>query len=197
MARINLLPWRESQRKNRAKTFYMTLGFSTVLAASIVFYINLYINSLIENQMQRNKYLQGQIAILDKQIRKIEDLKKEKDKLLAHIEMIHQLQMSRPQIVRILDEIVRTLPSGIYLENIKRQDHVEVLDGVAESNARISLFMRNLDASPIFQNSRLEIIEKKGKDRSIGRRFTLIADENKLSSDKEGIVVDRLKTNGI
>lgn len=196
MACINLLPWRESQRKNRAKLFYVALGFSTVLAASIVFYINLCITVLIENQMQRNKYLQGQIAILDKQIRKIEDLEEEKDKLLARMEMIHQLQMSRPQIVRILDGIVRTLPSGIYLENMKRQGHVEVLNGVAESNARISLFMRNLDASPIFQDSRLEIIEKKGKDRDIARKFTLITDEHKLSADKEGTIADRLKTNG-
>jgi type IV pilus assembly protein PilN len=178
MARINLLPWRESQRKKREKNFYLALALSVALAASIIFYINLYISDLIESQTQRNEYLQEQIAILDKHIHTIKNLEKEKEKLLARMKIIQQLQNSRPQIVHVFDEMVRTLPSGIYLESMKRQGHRNVLNGVAESNARVSIFMRNLDASLVFQDPRLEVIEKMGKDKSVVRKFTLLVDES-------------------
>lgn len=178
MARINLLPWRESQRKKREKIFYLALALSVAMTANIISYINLYISDLVENQKQRNKYLQEQITILDKQINKIKDLEKEKEKLLARMEIIQKLQTSRPQIVRIFDKIAQTIPSGIYLESIKRQGHISVLNGVAESNARVSIFMRNLDASLVFQDLKLEVIEKTGKNQGIVRKFTLLLDEN-------------------
>jgi type IV pilus assembly protein PilN len=178
MARINLLPWREAQRKKRKRIFYLALVLSMVLTTSIVFYINLYISNLVENQKQRNKYLQEQITILDKQINKIKDLEKEKEKLLARMEIIQKLQTSRPQIVQIFNEIAQTLPSGIYLESIKRQGHMSVLNGVAESNARVSIFMRNLDASLVFQDLKLEVIEKTEKNKSIARKFALLLNEN-------------------
>jgi type IV pilus assembly protein PilN len=178
MARINLLPWRESQRKKREKIFYLALALSVAMTANIISYINLYISDLVENQKQRNKYLQEQITILDKQINKIKDLEKEKEKLLGRMEIIQKLQTSRPQIVRIFDKIAQTIPSGIYLESIKRQGHISVLNGVAESNARVSIFMRNLDASLVFQDLKLEVIEKTGKNQGIVRKFTLLLDEN-------------------
>ncbi|QBQ53872.1 PilN domain-containing protein [Nitrosococcus wardiae] len=182
MARINLLPWREAQRKEREKQFYLALGFGAVLAASIVFYINSYINGLIDNQTQRNKFLQDQIAIVDKQIHKIKDLEKEKEKLLARMEIIQKLQASRPQIVHLFDEIVRMLPNGIHLENIKRQGHTNILHGVAESNARVSVFMRNLDSSPVFQDPRLDVIERTGNNQRAVRNFTLRVHENHTNS---------------
>jgi type IV pilus assembly protein PilN len=178
MARINLLPWRESQRKKRKKNFYLASGLSAALATAIVLYINLYIGAPIKNQTQRNKYLQEQIAILDKQIQKIKNLEKEKEKLLARMKIIEQLQTSRPQIVHVFDEMVRALPSGIYLESMKRQGRMEVLNGVAESNARVSIFMRNLDSSLVFEDPRLEVVQKIGKDRGVVRKFTLLVDES-------------------
>jgi type IV pilus assembly protein PilN len=189
MARINLLPWRESQRKKREKNFYLALALSVALTTSIVFYINLYISDLIENQNQRNKYLQEQITILDKQIHKIKNLEEGKEKLLARMEIIQKLQTSRPQIVHIFDEIARTLPSGIYLESMKRQGHMNVLNGVAESNARVSIFMRNLDASLVFQDLRLEVIEKTGNNQSIVRKFTLLVNESQspATGSKDGM----------
>ncbi|ADE16902.1 Fimbrial assembly family protein [Nitrosococcus halophilus Nc 4] len=185
MARINLLPWREAQRKEREKQFYLVLAFGAVLAASIVFYVNSYINGLIDNQIQRNQYLQDQIAIVDKQIHKIKNLEKEKKKLLARMEIIQKLQASRPQIVHLFDEIVRTLPNGIHLESIKRQGHTNMLHGVAESNARVSVFMRNLDASPAFENPRLDVIERRGDNQRAVRNFTLRVHENKQSANSQ------------
>ncbi|KFI23802.1 PilN domain-containing protein [Nitrosococcus oceani] len=183
MVRINLLPWREAQRKEREKRFHLALGLATVLAAGTVFYINSYINGLIENQIQRNKYLQDQIAIVDKKIRKIKNLEKEKKKLLARMEIIQQLQSSRPQIVHVFDKIVRALPDGIYLESIKRQEHTNMLNGVATSNARVSVLMRNLDASPVFRNPRLDVIQRTGNKQRSVRKFTLRVDENPQLSD--------------
>lgn len=186
MARINLLPWREAQRKEREKQFYLILGFGAALAAAIVLYINSHVNSLIENQTQRNKYLQEQIAIVDKQIHKIKNLEEEKAKLLARMEIIQKLQASRPQIVRLFDEIVRALPNGIYLESIKRQGHTNMLHGVAESNARVSVFMRNLDASLVFQDPRLDVIERTGKAQRTVRKFALHVHENLQSDEDKG-----------
>lgn len=157
-----------------------------VLAAGTVFYINLYVDGLIENQIQRNKYLQGQIAVVDKQILEIKDLEKEKNKLLARMNIIQQLQSSRPQIVHIFDKIVRALPDGIYLESIKRQRHTNILKGVAASNAHVSVLMRNLDASLIFKNPRLDVIARTGNKKRSVRKFTLRVDENtQLSDSKE------------
>lgn len=160
MTRINLLPWRELQRKRREKIFYAALALSTLLMVGVLLLINSHISALMENQKRRNQYLQEQITILDKQINKIKDLEKEKDKLLMRMDIIQKLQASRPQIVHIFDELVRTVPSGVYLESIKRQNHINTLHGVAESETQISTFMRNLEDSVVFQSPKLEIIEK-------------------------------------
>ncbi len=188
MARINLLPWREARRKEREKQFFLILGLSAILAVGVVVYINSYVDSLSQYQTQRNHYLQQQIAIVDKQIHQIKDLERQKNDLLARMEIIQQLQASRPQIVHLFDELTRVLPMGMYIEDLKRQGHTDVLSGVAESNARISAFMRNLDASPVFENPRLDVIEKIGRERRTIRTFILRVDESQRSQvDREKI----------
>lgn len=178
MARINLLPWRESRRKERERQFYLILGLSASLTVVAVVYINSYVDSLNQYQTQRNSYLQQQIAIVNKQIHQIKDLEKQKNNLLARMKIIHQLQASRPQIVHLFDEWVRVLPAGVYIEDLKRRGHTEVLSGIAESNAHISALMRNLEASPVFQNPRLDVIEKIGKEQRAIRKFILRVDES-------------------
>lgn len=183
MARINLLPWRETQRKEREKKFHLALGLSAGLTIGAVLYINTYINGLIEYQTQRNNYLQQQITIVDAQIRQIKDLEKQKEDLLARMKIIQRLQASRPQIVRIFDELARALPDGVHIDNLSRKDHVETLRGVAESNARISVLMRNLETSDVFQNPRLDVIERTGRARRDVRAFTLRVDESQRSEN--------------
>lgn len=186
MVRINLLPWRETRRKEREKQFYLALGLGASLAVGAVICINLYIDSLIEHQTQRNSYLQQQIAIVDAQIHQIRNLEKQKENLLARMKVIQRLQSSRPQIVRVFDEFTRVLPDGIHIKILERKGHAEVLSGVAESNARISVFMRNLDTSPVFQNPRLDVIERTGGGQGAVRTFTLRVDESQPSENNKG-----------
>jgi type IV pilus assembly protein PilN len=185
MTRINLLPWRETRRREREKQFYFALGVGASLTVGIVFYINSHINYLLENQIQRNNYLQRQITLVEKEISEIKDLERQKENLLARMGVIQQLQASRPQIVYLFDEMARILPEGVHLESLRRQRQTSVINGIAESNARISVFMRNLDTSPVFQDPRLDIIERSGKERGGGRNFTLHVDEIPLSGKSE------------
>jgi type IV pilus assembly protein PilN len=185
MTRINLLPWRETRRREREKQFYFALGVGASLTVGIVFYINSHINYLLENQIQRNNYLQRQITLVEKEISEIKDLERQKENLLARMGVIQQLQASRPQIVYLFDEMARILPEGVHLESLRRQRQTSVINGIAESNARISVFMRNLDTSPVFQDPRLDIIERTGKERGGGRNFTLHVDEIPLSGKSE------------
>jgi type IV pilus assembly protein PilN len=140
---------------------------------------------LLENQIQRNNYLQRQITLVEKEISEIKDLERQKENLLARMGVIQQLQASRPQIVYLFDEMTRILPEGVHLESLRRQRQTSVINGIAESNARISVFMRNLDTSPVFQDPRLDIIERSGKERGGGRNFTLHVDEIPLSGKSE------------
>lgn len=168
MTRINLLPWREMRRKERRRQFASVALGAAVLMCAIVLYVHLHINGLIDNQNARNAYLEGQIKKVDEQIKEIKNLESEREKLLARMNIIQQLQSNRPQIVHLFDAMVTTLPDGVYLKTIKQNGRSIVIDGVAQSNARVSAFMRNLDASEWLTKPRLDVIkatETKNGDR--------------------------------
>lgn len=182
MARINLLPWREERRKERQKQFLMMLGGVAIFSALGVFIVHLTILGMIDDQAARNGYLQREIATLDKQIKEIQELEKEKARLLARMRVIQDLQANRPVAVHLFDEIVKTLPDGVYYEDIARKDRVLTLKGWAESNARISTLMRNLDASDWLTNAQLNIIETKQQEQAQpeNRNFMLQISQKKL-----------------
>lgn len=159
MSRINLLPWRETLRKERRQRFFTSMGITAGAAAGVVVAIHLYVGSLIEAQDRRNNFLKSEIAQVEKKIMAIRELEKEKQKLLARMEIIQQLQTQRPEIVHIFDELPRRLPEGIYLTGVEQRSRNLLISGVAQSNARISAFMRQLDASPWFTSPHLEVIE--------------------------------------
>jgi len=159
MSRINLLPWRETLRKERRQRFFTSMGITAGAAAGVVVVIHLYVGSLIEAQDRRNNFLKSEIAQVEKKIMAIRELEKEKQKLLARMEIIQQLQTQRPEIVHIFDELPRRLPEGIYLTGVEQRSRNLLISGVAQSNARISAFMRQLDASPWFTSPHLEVIE--------------------------------------
>lgn len=173
MARINLLPWRTERRKQRQREFYGMLGLSAALAVLVSWSIVSYYSAEIEGQGARNAYLQQQIQQVDAQIKEIEALDQKRAKLLARKEVIEQLQAGRSQMVHLFDELVRTIPDGVRLTSIQQAGNLLTLEGRAQSNARVSSYMRNIEASGWMTNPEPVIIEARGDDRNLPFAFTL------------------------
>lgn len=173
MTCINLLPWRETRRKEQQRQFFSVAGGAAVLMGLIVFYIHIHVGGLIDLQSQRNKFLEDEIAKVEAKITEIKTLESKKEQLLARMSIIQQLQTRRPAIVHIFDELAKAVPSGMYLTNVSQHDKLLMIEGIAQSNARVSAFMRNLDASDWFTNPRLEVIEANSKDLARTSHFKL------------------------
>ena len=147
MARINLLPWREQLREERKQRFLVAMVAFIGLGAGLVFLAAQYLNAQIENQMARNEFVRKEIAVLDARIKEISELKTKKEQLLERMKIIQDLQGNRPVIGRVFDQLVRTLPDGVYFSSVKMAGKAITIAGAAESNNRVSNLMRNLDAS--------------------------------------------------
>jgi type IV pilus assembly protein PilN len=168
MPRINLLPWRDELRTQRRNQFYLALGAAAGGAAFALLVSNLIFSSIISYQGDRNARLKEEIALLDLRIEEILDLEDKKDRLLARMEIIEELQRSRPGIVHVFEELVSTLPDGVYLTAVKQSGQNIEIVGAAESNTRVSALMRKLDESDWFTQPDLEVVEVKalkGRDR--------------------------------
>jgi type IV pilus assembly protein PilN len=181
MPRINLLPWRAEERKERKLAFFVAIGGATLGAAIAAFAAYLLLNSMISGQERRNERLRAEIKQLDKQIEEINSLENAKQKFIARMEIIEKLQRSRPEIVHVFDEIVRQLPEGVYLTAVKQQDKKLRFEGVAQSSTRVSAFMRNIDGSEWLRNPSLEVIENK----PVGSSFTLFAEQVSTVQDDD------------
>jgi len=166
MAHINLLPWREELRKEKQRQFLTVTGLSLVLMALVILAAHLRIDGMIDNQVSRNRFLQSEIKKVEKQIKEINRLEEEKKRLLARMNIIQQLQQNRPEVVHLFDEMARIIPDGIHLTQLKQNGKTIVLNGIAQSNARVSAFMRNIEASDWLADPKLEIITKKGKGKA-------------------------------
>lgn len=147
MARINLLPWREQLREERKQRFLVTLGGTLLVAGGLVFVGGQYLDGAIAQQNARNDFVRKEIAVLDARIKEISELKQKRQQLLERMKIIQDLQGNRPVIGRIFDQLVRTLPDGVYFTGLKRTDKSIAIVGAAESNNRVSSLMRNLDSS--------------------------------------------------
>jgi type IV pilus assembly protein PilN len=174
MPRINLLPWREAERKRKRQEFGVGAMGALMLAALVYFTVNWQMQSAIEDQMARNDYLNQQIRELDKQIAEILDLEEQKKRLQARITVIEQLELSRPEIVHVFDQLVRTTPDGVYLTSVKQTGRTIELKGVAQSSTRVASYMRNIDGSEWMADPALQILETKGATDA-GSQFTLSA----------------------
>jgi type IV pilus assembly protein PilN len=186
MPRINLLPWREEQRKERKLAFLVALGVAVLAAMVTTFAAYLMFDSMIAGQQRRNQMLRGQIKLLDKQIEEINSLETEKQRFIARMEVIEKLQRSRPGIVHVFDEIVKTLPDGVYLTGVTQvsagANKRLKFEGVAQSSTRVSSFMRNIDASEWLRNPELEVVQT---SKGPGSSFTLTADEVTAGTQEE------------
>jgi type IV pilus assembly protein PilN len=166
MAKINLLPWRAERRAQRQKEFYGMLGMAAAVSAVLALFIWFYYNGQIDGQNDRNAFLRGEIVKVDAQIKEIDALDKQKDRLLARKKVIEELQANRSQMVHLFDSLVRTIPDGVVLSSIKQDGNMLTLMGRSQSNARVSTYMRNLEGSGWMTKPVLSIIEAKSDDKA-------------------------------
>jgi type IV pilus assembly protein PilN len=176
MPRINLLPWREQQRKDRKLAFTVGIGAALLGAAVATFAGYLLVGSQIDAQIARNERLRTEITTLDRQIEEINSLEAQKQKFIARMQIIEKLQRSRPEIVHVFDTFVRTMPDGTYLTAVTQSGQRFKIQGVAQSSTRVSALMRNIDGSQWLRNPELEVVESK-KENTFGSDFTLYADQ--------------------
>jgi type IV pilus assembly protein PilN len=155
MIRINLLPHREAAKKARREQFFILVGLVTALGALIVFAIYSLIGGAIDNQIGRNDFLKSEIAALDKELDEIKRLKEQTQALLARKQVIENLQRDRGETVYLLSELVKQVPEGVYLKSLKQNGLSVDISGYAQSNARVSALMRNLEASSWLEQARL------------------------------------------
>jgi type IV pilus assembly protein PilN len=160
MAHINLLPWREWERERRKNEFLIRVGGSLVFGAVIVLAAGLYLDRSVDEQNARNQFVKDRIVILDNQIAEIADLRAKREELLSRMRVIQELQGNRPVIVRLFDELVRTLAKGVYFTSVKMDGQLIAMEGTAESNNRISTEMRNLDQSEWLKEPNLKGIKE-------------------------------------
>lgn len=173
MAKINLLPWREELRKQKQREFASMSGGSAIIAGLIVLLAHFHVDGLIDNQNQRNAFLESEIEILNQRIVRIKELERMKANLLARMNVIQELQRSRPESVHLMDEMVRTLPDGVYLDKFTQKGKDLTMAGVAQSNARVSDYMRNIDSSEWLTGPLLDQIKTKEVDRRRISNFNL------------------------
>lgn len=174
MIRINLLPHREQKRKERRQRFYAATVASIVVGAVVGLAVHLVIAGYIGLQEQRNAFLKSEIAKLDKDIAEIKDLQQQIDALLARKQVIESLQSNRAETVHVFDELVRQLPEGVFLKTIKENGRKITLTGFAQSNARVSTLMRNLDGSPYLASPQLVEVKAGSLNGRQVSDFTLI-----------------------
>jgi type IV pilus assembly protein PilN len=186
MPRINLLPHREQERKRRRTEFAVALVAAAVAAAVVVGGGKVLYSTWTDAQNEKNNLLKREIVKLDAQIADIQDLENRKQRLVARMEIIEKLQRQRPEIVHRFDELVRIVPEGVYLTQIKEIGKKIELHGVAQSSTRVSTFMRNIDGSTWLANPELQVVESAKDSPTGGSSFVLFANEVGVDLDAGG-----------
>ena len=185
MAKINLLPWREERRKEQQRQFLTLLGLSVLLMLLMIVAIHLNYAREISVQNSRNSFLNKEIQTVEAQIKEINKLEKDKQRLIDRIDKIQLLQRNRPEVVHLFDEIVRIIPEGVYLGSLKQQGSMLTIAGMAQSNARVSAFMRGIDNSGWLKTPVLDVIETDKKSDTKERSFTIRATQVSVLAEEE------------
>lgn len=185
MTRLNLLPWRDLRRKEQDRQLLSIAVGVWILMGLVIFYAHLHVSGLIENQQKRNEFLDKETKKLDEEIKEIRELQAARAALLARMRVIQQLQMDRTQVVHLFDDLVRKMPEGVYLTSLKQASPIITLTGNAQSNARVSAFMRNLEASDWYTKPELDVINVKTKGNERVSEFVLRVNQ-KAQQEKDG-----------
>ena len=184
MARINLLPWREEQRRQKTVEFGAQAGLVAIATGLLVVAVWLQMGRVVDYHKSRNQYLQNEIDVLNTKLQQIKDLEQTKANLLARMNIIQELQRSRPEVVHLFEELVTTVPEGVWLDSIQQSGKTLTIEGNAESNARVSAYMRNLEASEWLKNPVLEVIQTE-KDARVANFKLRLQQESKLKKEEE------------
>jgi type IV pilus assembly protein PilN len=183
MPRINLLPWRAELRQKRKKEFLVALLGTVLVGGFLVYASKLTVRGWISGQNSRNQILRNEIAELDKQIAEIGGLETQRDRLLARMEIIDQLQRSRPEVVHLFDELVNTLPEGVHLTEVKQTDSRIELEGAAQSSTRVSSLMRNIANSEWLREPGLDVVQTVDNGPARNSQFTMFAQQVSMTDE--------------
>ena len=186
MPRINLLPWREAQRQKQKKEFMLAIVAAMIVGGLVCYGAKLTMQGWIRAQNSRNALLRTEISELDKQIEEILGLESQKERLLARMEIIDQLQRSRPEEVHLIDELVSTLPEGVHLTEVKQEGPRVTIKGEAESSTRVSALMRNIDESEWLRDPGLDVVQTVENGPGRAAAFTIFAQQVPTDDEQEG-----------
>jgi type IV pilus assembly protein PilN len=186
MPRINLLPWRAELRQRRKKEFLVGLLVTVLVGGLLVYGTKLTVQGWTRAQANRNTVLRTEIEELDKQIAEIGGLETQRDRLLARMEIIDQLQRSRPEVVHLFDELVSTLPEGVHLTEVKQTEGRIEIRGAAQSSTRVSALMRNIDGSEWLREPGLDVVETVETGPGKNSQFTMFAQQVSIADDADG-----------
>jgi type IV pilus assembly protein PilN len=186
MPRINLLPWRSELRQKRKKEFLVALLGAVIAGSALIYASKLTVQGWTSSQRGRNEMLRTEITELDKQILEITGLENQRERLLARMQVIDQLQRSRPEVVHLFDDLVSAVPEGVNLTDVVQTGTRIELRGAAQSSTRVSALMRNIDGSEWLRNPGLDVVETRtsGLDRS--SQFRLFAEQVSRVGTPEG-----------
>ncbi|MBV1905548.1 MAG: PilN domain-containing protein [Pseudomonadales bacterium] len=188
MAKINLLPWREWERERKKNEFLTQLAIVAVFGLVLVMGAGTYLDGLVDNQQARNRFVQTRISVMDKRIAEISKLREEREDLLARMRVIQELQGNRPIIVHVFDDLVRTLAKGVYYDKVSLTGTGLSMNGIAESNNRISSLMRNIESSDWFARPNLKGIKENTSQGAQASSFEMTASQvNPKQSAEENL----------
>lgn len=182
-ARVNLLPHREERRKRARQHFFVLIGGTAVVGVLVIGLMHTYYAEKIDAQQSRNQYLKTEIAKLDKEIAEINKLKDEIQSLLARKQIIETLQADRAQTVHLLDDLVKRMPDGVYLKGLTQKGLRINVVGYAQSNARVSTLMRNIESSPWLENPELVEVRAASVDKRRIAEFNMYMSLKRLASE--------------
>ena len=193
MPRVNLLPWRDEIRSDKERRFFISLGIAALAMLGVIGLVQFGINQVIDLQQDRNDIITTEVTKLNKEIKEIDELQAQKDALLARMNIIQSLQGTRPLVVHLFDELVRTLPDGVYTKKITQNKDKLVIEGFAQSNARVSTFMRNIEKSEWLKDPTLTVIRTATDSRGKVSQFSLRAKQFSPISEEEAEETKRNK----
>ena len=163
MAKINLLPWREELREQRNTEYYAALGVVVAVAALIVYLVVSFYDDALRSQQNRNNFISREMRVLDEKIAEIQELPRTREQLIDRMELIQALQGNRPVIVRVFDDVARSVPDDLFFTSFDAKGNTVTIKGIAKSNNRVAALMRNFDRSPWFDEPELKKVQSTGK----------------------------------